>query len=495
MEATRRELEALASNPVVGPQARAHLGLIHFHRNRLRDSVAMLSGAARAASDPFVQNLAWLIAGLAHEAQNHPDEAAAAFESAVVAVPTAKASATTLAANWFLAGRREEASELLDRAYALHPPTLDPWQHVADLMRFMPDWLAEMRASVSLPPAPVSAMPQVRFDVVPPAAQSALDNFSRPADWIAPSATQALPTFRSRGEAVLVDGSVLQRNSPVEGLGASDFEILDNGVPQRVASVALETLPIDLTMVVDYFDVEPEVGPFPWQPSYGKEQRRLLKADVTSIAALLTSTDRLRIIEVENEPIERLPIQSASGARLPAGPRDDATIGRMSYGRSSALYDAVATAIMRHTPPGRRHLVLAFTDGVDDASVLTRDKLVAIARRADAVMHLFKRKTSHEVRQEQTINRLVAPSYPALLWPAEPSLVGDLARTTGGSIISSLGGSKYDDLSRIIVRLRQSYLLQYQPTGVSPGGWHQIEVRVLRQGRFDIRARRGYWGG
>jgi hypothetical protein len=74
-------------------------------------------------------------------------------------------------------------------------------------------------------------------------------------------------------------------------------------------------------------------------------------------------------------------------------------------------------------------------------------------------------------------------------------MVGDVAKATGGSIISSLGGSKYDDLNRIIARLRQSYLLRYQPTNVPSGGWHQIEVRILRPGRYDIRARRGYWGG
>ncbi len=139
---------------------------------------------------------------------------------------------------------------------------------------------------------------------------------------------------------------------------------------------------------------------------------------------------------------------------------------------------------MKFTPMGRRHLVLTFSEGVDDASVLTKERLLEIASRADAVMHLSKRKTALEIAQEKGVaGRPVSTwIYSNLLWPQEPWVIGEAARLTGGTLINSLGGSKYEDLRQIIDRLRHSYLLRYQPTGVAPGGWHRIEVRILRKG-------------
>jgi len=304
-----------------------------------------------------------------------------------------------------------------------------------------------------------------------------------------------LPGFRARAAAVLVDVSVRARNSPVEDLRPEDFELRDNGIVQRIESLDKESLPIDMTIVADYFDAGGSArGVVPGQMSYAEEQRAQLKVDVMNISALLGTGDRLRVIEVENEPYEVRPLRSGGLAGVP-GPRPGDIIGRLSYMRNSAIYDAVAIALMRFTPMGRRHMVLTFTEGVDDGSVLTKDKLLAIAARADAVMHLSKRKTSTEVATERVGRGIVTAGYQTLLWPGEPTVIGEVARATGGTEINSLGGSKYDDIRRIIDRLRQSYLLRYQPTGVAEAGWHEIQVRVLNAGKYDIQARKGYWGG
>ena len=44
---------------------------------------------------------------------------------------------------------------------------------------------------------------------------------------------------------------------------------------------------------------------------------------------------------------------------------------------------------------------------------------------------------------------------------------------------------------QIVEQFRTRYLLTYQPAGVSPNGWHQIEVSVKRKGA-KVTARRGY---
>src|SRR5215470_16283971 len=59
------------------------------------------------------------------------------------------------------------------------------------------------------------------------------------------------PVFRARSDAVAVNVSVKNGNVPMAGLKASDFRVLDNGVPQTISDISVEGVPIDLTLFFD----------------------------------------------------------------------------------------------------------------------------------------------------------------------------------------------------------------------------------------------------
>src|SRR5574339_30707 len=66
---------------------------------------------------------------------------------------------------------------------------------------------------------------------------------------VAPSAQQ--PTFSTRREAVRVDALVTDRGKVVTGLGASDFEVRDNGVLQTVDLVSFQQIPLNVFLALD----------------------------------------------------------------------------------------------------------------------------------------------------------------------------------------------------------------------------------------------------
>jgi hypothetical protein len=136
-----------------------------------------------------------------------------------------------------------------------------------------------------------------------------------------------------------------------------------------------------------------------------------------------------------------------------------------------------------------------FTDGIDGASVVQHDLLLAAARESDAVLHLARRFTyAEESRQRNP--RSSASDSQGLLWPGEPSRIEEIALATGGTVTHPRRDeSMVSRVKEILDRFRQSYVLRYQPAGVSTSGWHRIEVRVLRAGRYEIQARRGYFAG
>jgi len=55
-------------------------------------------------------------------------------------------------------------------------------------------------------------------------------------------------------ESVRVDVLVLENGRPVRGLGPSDFDIVDNGVPQQVDLVSFDQIPLNVVFSLDMSD-------------------------------------------------------------------------------------------------------------------------------------------------------------------------------------------------------------------------------------------------
>ena len=59
------------------------------------------------------------------------------------------------------------------------------------------------------------------------------------------------PTFSVAVETVRVDVLVTNGREPLLGLGAGDFEVLDNGVVQKVELATFQKLPLSLVLALD----------------------------------------------------------------------------------------------------------------------------------------------------------------------------------------------------------------------------------------------------
>ena len=266
------------------------------------------------------------------------------------------------------------------------------------------------------------------------------------------------PTFRAFADVVSVDVSVKNGRVPVAGLTTADFEVFDNGVAQELDAVSIEAVPIDVTLAVDLSgSVVPNVSAF--------------KSDVEKFVSMLRSADRVRIVSFSTDVREDLPMQPPIG-RLHA---DWTDIGGMT-----SLNDGVLYALLWPETQDRRHLVIAFTDGLDTYSTLPNESLQAVAGRVEAVLHAV----------------LVEPSgsHPNLeLYLGSLDALREAVRRTGGEVHRL--SRALDDFNQIVADFRASYVLRYTPKGVDRAGWHTLTVHVKRAGNFTIRARQGYTGG
>jgi len=289
---------------------------------------------------------------------------------------------------------------------------------------------------------------------------------------------QQRPTFRARTDLVTVDISVTSDKRAVPGLTLADFELTDNGVRQQIELLDAETLPIDLSIVLD-------------QSSSMKGSFDAVKKDVREIAAMLHPTDRIRLFTFSGE------IRETVGFQPPDG---DLSLHTLAASGSTSLFDAVAAAIVRRRDGERRHLIVVLTDGYDTASLLGRDALDDLSRRSDATVYAAVSLPA-QAMPPRPFGPQAAPLERRRLWVALTTRPGDetplktAVENTGGvweslwSIGHAPGGVK-----RALDWFRSAYVARYRASGVAAGGWHELRVRVTRPGGYDVRARRGYYG-
>ncbi len=284
---------------------------------------------------------------------------------------------------------------------------------------------------------------------------------------VAAPAAAPQPAFRSGTTIVSVNVSVKAGSAPVAGLTAPDFVLTDQGVRQTIDAVAIEAVPIDVTLVLDT------------SGSTAGGIRRLL-ADVRAIAGRLRSVDRFRLLTIDTYVHQILPMQAATQQAWPA---------RIPLNGASAVHDALAAGLLTRVDVDRRHLIVAITDGIDTTSTLEADAVRRIAGRTDAVLHVVG------------VHGEVAPAPVPPNWlprrDADLDVLQDAARRTGGELYPAgeLGLDLAGAINTVFDDFRSSYVLRYTPARVSPRGWHELEVKTTRPGKLTVRARRGYFAG
>jgi VWFA-related protein len=275
--------------------------------------------------------------------------------------------------------------------------------------------------------------------------------------------------------SVSIDVSVRNGNVPILGLSAGYFRLWDNNTPQTIESVSLGAVPIDATLFID-------------TSGSTAGQLEVLKADVRKIAEMLRPDDRLRVLSFDDQ------VHDIFGWQRPDSRLDLDGIKESAI--SSPVYDALLLAMLRRPEPDRRHLIVAITDGVDNGSLVSSATIRAVARRAEAVLHIVLIVPDFSNVPNAPPSRAAGRSRPDA---ESDSNLGEAATLTGGDLyrapIVSFHERIVASFKKAFDDFRSSYVLRFTPTNVDLKGWHDLRVDVPGKATSRIRARRGYFGG
>ena len=283
--------------------------------------------------------------------------------------------------------------------------------------------------------------------------------------------TAGRPTFRSGVDLVTVTATVRDRKGRlVKGLGANDFEVLDQGEARRIADFRAEPGPVSLAIL---FDISGSIRVADRMTAAKFAAHHMLSwlEPGRDEAALFTFDSRLH--EVAPFTVDTRTLQGTLGEVDPFG--------------ATSLHDAIAEAARRvATRSGRRQAVVVITDGIDNGSSLTPGEVSGIASAIDVPVYIMATVLPIDhVGREGALPRPISEG--------EDGSIENLAVWTGGALYYVSTPSDTSNVSRQVVdELRTQYVIVFEPASTS--GWRPLEVRT-RHKDYVVRARSGYLSG
>lgn len=261
-------------------------------------------------------------------------------------------------------------------------------------------------------------------------------------------------TERVRTDAVLVPVIVTRGGEFVRGLKQQDFEIVEDGVKQSIASMVSEDAPLDLVLAIDVS---------------GSMEHALddVKAAVKQLLSKLRPGDGATLIGFNDTMFLATEREKDQQTR-------ERAVDLLTAWGGTALYDATVRAIdLVGREWGRKGIVI-FSDGDDRNSITPRETATAKVQASDAMLY--------------TIGFGGGATVPGLKLKLE-----SYAKATGGRAFFPQRTQDLDDVfDQIVTELANQYVLSYASTNLKQdSGWRNIKVRV-RNGKYAVRAREGY---
>ena len=279
-----------------------------------------------------------------------------------------------------------------------------------------------------------------------------------------------IPTIRVETRLVNVALNVVdEHGAPVGGLGRDDFELLEDGKPQKISYFEKESAtPLSIVLAIDASE------------SVLRDERLEKNAAKKFVDAILREQDELDLMDFSDSVREIVPFTNQKK-------RIDGGLNELQHGAETSLYDAIYLASDRlsgtKNEAGRRRVLVLITDGEDT-----------------------KRKTRYMQAAEQA-QRAGVMIYSIIIVP----IWADAGRSVGGEhaliqLSNDTGGKYYYVIDRTDLEpafshvsddLRTQYVLgYYAPQRGQDNSFRRITVRMkdpALRGKYELRHRSGYY--
>lgn len=269
------------------------------------------------------------------------------------------------------------------------------------------------------------------------------------------------PTFRTDTRLVVLHASVVDRKGDlVTSLTKDDFTVRENKDEQPIRTFLREDVPVSMGLIVD-------------NSGSMRDKRSQVEAAAISLVKNSNPEDEVFVVNF-NDDLYLDVTMTNDIKKMQEG------IAQIDSRGGTAMRDAISASIdyLREKGAKDKKVLLVITDGNDNASAMTLEKLVQRAQQAEVLVYAIGILNDEERREAKRAERALEA----------------LTKATGGqAYFPNALGEVNEIANRVAHDIRNQYVIAYSPTNEAMDGtFRHIEVSVKGRG-LSVRTRTGYY--
>lgn len=279
--------------------------------------------------------------------------------------------------------------------------------------------------------------------------------------WAGSAAAQEA-VFRSDTRLVVLHASVTDRSGKlVTNLPQKAFRVYENNVEQQIRIFRREDIPVSLGLVID-------------NSASMRPKREQVESASLNLAKASNREDQVYIVNFNDEAYLDAPFTN-SLEKLEEG------LERIDQRGGTAMRDAISMSIdyMREEGKLDKKVILAITDGDDNASSMNLEQLVKKAQQSEVLVYIIGLLSEEDRSSARRARRAIAA----------------ICEASGGAAFFPKDASEVNDLAlQVAQEIRNQYTIAYTPSNpVLDGTYRAVRVRVDGSGNPVARTRTGYY--
>src|SRR5580704_5163410 len=277
-----------------------------------------------------------------------------------------------------------------------------------------------------------------------------------------PAPDSESPTFSTDTNWVILPVSVSDKGGKlVTNLQQNSFKVFENGVEQPIKLFRHEDVPISLGIIVD---------------NSGSMKEKRQKVEVASVDLVKASNHHDEVFIVNFNDEAYLDVEFTNDIK-----KMEEGIARIDSRGGTAMREAISMSIDYLKEKGKNHkkVLLVVTDGNDNASTISLERLVDRARQNEILIYTIGLLDEEERREAKSAKRAL----------------NSLTHESGGLAFYPKGTAEVDAIAlQVAHEIRNQYTIAYSPLNdARDGSFRQIKVLVNSSGHPQVRTRTGYY--
>lgn len=273
---------------------------------------------------------------------------------------------------------------------------------------------------------------------------------------------QEAPTFSTDTRLVVLHASVMEKNGKLlTSLPKTAFKVFENNVEQQIRQFAREDVAVSMGLIID-------------NSGSMRDKRQKVEAAAINLVKASNRNDEVFIVNFNDDAFLDVPFTNDI-KKLEEG------LTRIDARGGTAMRDALSMSIDEVREKGKRYkrVLLVVTDGNDNTSQITLEKLLEKSHRSEVLIYAIGLLNEEERREALKAKKALTA----------------LANASGGLAFFPKELAEVERIAlEVAHEIRNQFMISYSPTNQAmDGSFRTIKVQVAAPSKPQVRTRSGYY--